>query len=132
MKKPLKVGLIGCGGIMRGAHLNPGWLAVPDVELVAACDVNKAVAGKLAEDFDIPHVFTDFKDLLALEEIDLVDICTPNKVHTPAVIAALEAGKHVLCEKPLAVSTAEIIAQATGSPLDGAVFECHLRARYLG
>jgi predicted dehydrogenase len=110
MKKPLKVGLIGCGGIMRGAHLNPGWLAVPDVELVAACDVNKAVAGKLAEDFDIPHVFTDFKELLALEEIDLVDICTPNKVHTPSILAALKASKHVICEKPLAVSVDEILA----------------------
>jgi hypothetical protein len=82
MPKPLKVGLIGCGGIMRGAHLNPGWLAVPDVELVAACDVHEAGAKKLAADFKVPKVFTDFNDLLKIKEIDLVDICTPNKVHT--------------------------------------------------
>jgi predicted dehydrogenase len=110
MNKTLKVGLIGTGGIVRGAHLKPGWLAVPDVEIVAACDIHEPSARKLAEDFKIPHVFTDFRELLKLKEIDAVDICTPNKVHTPSVIAALEAGKHVLCEKPLAVSTAEIIA----------------------
>jgi predicted dehydrogenase len=110
MSKILKVGLIGTGGIVRGAHLNPGWLAVPDVKIVAACDNNEQVARKLGDDFKIPHIFTDFRDLLKLKEIDAVDICTPNKVHTPAVIAALEAGKHVLCEKPLAVSTGEVLA----------------------
>ena len=110
MSKTLKVGLIGAGGIVRGAHLNPGWLALPDAEIVAVCDIHEPSARQLADDFDIPHVFTDFNELLELDEIDAVDICTPNKVHTPAVIAALEAGKHVLCEKPLAVSTAEILA----------------------
>ena len=109
MNKKLKVGLIGTGGIVRGAHLKPGWLAVPDCEIVAACDLHEPTARKLAEDFNIKHVFTDFRDLLKLDEVDVVDICTPNKAHTLAVIAALEAGKHVLCEKPLAVSTAEIL-----------------------
>jgi predicted dehydrogenase len=110
MTKSLKIGLIGAGGIVRGAHLKPGWLADPNAEIIAVCDVNEAVARKLAEDFKIKHVFTDFRELLKLKEIDAVDICTPNKVHTPAVIAALEAGKHVLCEKPLAVTVDEILA----------------------
>jgi predicted dehydrogenase len=110
MKNTLKVGLIGTGGIVRGAHLKPGWTAVPDAEIVACCDVNEKAAQALADDFNIPHVFTDFREMLKLKELDAVDICTPNKVHTPAVIAALEAGKHVLCEKPLAVSTEEILA----------------------
>jgi predicted dehydrogenase len=109
MNKPLKVGLIGAGGIVRGAHLNPGWLAVPDAEVVAVCDIHEPTATKLAADFKIAKTFTDFNDLLKLKEIDCVDICTPNKFHTPAVLAALKAGKHVLCEKPLAVSTAEIL-----------------------
>ena len=109
MSDTLKIGLIGAGGIVRGAHLKPGWLAVPNAEVIAVCDVHEPTARKLAEDFNIPNVFTDFREMLKLKEIDAVDICTPNKVHTPAVIAALEAGKHVLCEKPLAVSTAEII-----------------------
>jgi predicted dehydrogenase len=108
MSKTLKVGIIGAGGIVRGFHLKPGWLAVPDAEVVAVADVHEPTARKLADDFNIPNVFTDYHDLLKLDEIDCVDICTPNKVHTPAVIAALQAGKHVLCEKPLAVSTMEI------------------------
>jgi predicted dehydrogenase len=110
MTQPLRVGIIGAGGIVRGFHLNPGWRAVPDAEIVAVCDINEAVAGKLAADFGIPQVFTDFRDLLRLDEIDVVDICTPNKAHTPAVVAALQAGKHVICEKPLAVTVDEILA----------------------
>jgi predicted dehydrogenase len=110
MDQKLKIGIIGSGGIVRGAHLKPGWLADPDAEIVAVCDIREPTARKLAADFNIPHVFTDFRDLLKLDEIDAVDICTPNMVHTPVVIAALEAGKHVLCEKPLAVTVAEILA----------------------
>lgn len=110
MSKPLKIGIIGAGGIVSGAHLNPGWLVVPDAELVAVCDINQTAAETLAKKFNIPKVFTSYEEMLKLGEIDAVDICTPNKVHTPAVIAALEAGKHVLCEKPLAVSVAEIQA----------------------
>ena len=109
MSKPLKVGIIGAGGIVRGFHLNPGWLAVPGAEVVAVCDVNEAAARKLAADFNIPQVFTNFHDLFKVAEIDVVDICTPNKVHTPAVLGALAAGKHVLCEKPLAVSVQEVL-----------------------
>ena len=108
MNRNLKIGIIGAGGIVRGAHLNPGWTADPEAKIVAVCDVNEKVARKLADDFDIPNVFTDFNELLKMKEIDAVDICTPNKVHTPAVVAALKAGKHVLCEKPLAVTIAEI------------------------
>jgi len=107
---PLKIGLIGAGGIVRGAHLKPGWLAVPGAEIVAVCDLNPKTAQALADDFKIPQVFTDYRDLLKLKEIDAVDICTPNRAHTPAVIDSLAAGKHVLCEKPLAVSVEEVLA----------------------
>lgn len=112
---PLNIGLIGAGGIVRGAHLKPGWTTVPDCRLLAVCDVNRATAEALARDFNIPHVFTDYRDLLKLKEIDAVDICTPNRVHTPAVLASFQAGKHVLCEKPLAVTTAEIRKMAAAA-----------------
>lgn len=113
-QKPLRVGLIGAGGIMRAAHLNPGWKAVPNVELAAVCDIHKETAETLAKDFNVPLVFTDFREMLKMD-LDCVDICTPNKLHTPAVLAALNTGKHVLCEKPLAVTTREVKEMAEAS-----------------
>ncbi|MDX2111854.1 MAG: Gfo/Idh/MocA family oxidoreductase [Verrucomicrobiota bacterium] len=108
MAKTLKIGLIGAGGIMRWAHLNPGWTSIPDIDIVAVADINRASAEKLATEFKIPQVFTDYKDLLKVEGLDAVDICTPNNLHAPCAIAALQAGLHVLCEKPLATTVKEV------------------------
>lgn len=107
MPQPLRIALIGAGGIMRGAHI-PGWKNVPDVELAAVCDIDRAAAKRLAAEHNIPYVCTDFHDVMKRKDIDAVDICAPNMVHTPATLAALAAGKHVLCEKPLAVTVKEI------------------------
>ncbi|MFZ9683709.1 MAG: Gfo/Idh/MocA family protein, partial [Cephaloticoccus sp.] len=104
--RKFRVGIIGGGGIAQAVHI-PGWKNLPEVEIVGVADVSEATAKKAAAAAGAPQVFTDFRDLLKLN-LDAVDICTPNKVHTPAVLAALGAGKHVLCEKPLAVTTAEV------------------------
>lgn len=114
----LRVGIIGAGDIVRRFHLTPGWLAVPDCEIVAVCDIREEAARSLAADFQVPHVFTDFQDLVKLD-LDCVDVCTPNRIHTPAVLAALNAGKHVLCEKPLAVSVDEVRQMADASKKSG-------------
>lgn len=104
--RKFRVGIIGAGGIFRWAHAG-GWKNLPDTEMVAICDINEETAASAAKEYGIPKVFTDYRDLLKLD-LDAVDILTPNRVHTPAVIAALNAGKHVLCEKPLAVTTKEV------------------------
>lgn len=111
--KKLRVGIIGAGDIVTRFHLNPGWSSVPDCEVVAICDINENLVKRVAETFAIPHTFTDFNELVKMD-LDCIQVCTPNKIHTPAVIAALNAGKHVLCEKPLAVSVEEVkqIAEA--------------------
>lgn len=101
-----KVGIIGAGGIAKSVHM-PAWNSIPGVKVVAVADVNAAAAAGLAKEYSVPRVFSNFNDLLK-EDLDAVDICTPNRVHTPAVLAALKAGMHVYCEKPLAVSTAEV------------------------
>jgi predicted dehydrogenase len=103
---PFRVGVIGAGGIARGQHL-PGWRNLPNVSVVAIADINKAAASAAAMEFGVPHVFTDFQDLIKLD-LDAVDVCTPNVSHVPIVQAALEAGKHVICEKPLAVTAREV------------------------
>ncbi len=120
MTSPLRIGVIGSGGIMRGAHM-PGWKLVPDCQITAVCDANRATAEAFAKDFDVPaeRVFTDFNELVQLKDIDAVDICTPNMFHAPAVLAALNAGKHVICEKPLAVTTAEVRQMAAAAQKSG-------------
>lgn len=107
MPLKLKVGLVGCGAVVRTYHM-PGWAAVPDAEVVAGCDLHEETAKKLAADFAIPAIYDDFRKMIADPEINVIDIATPNKFHTPAVLAALKAGKHVLCEKPLATTTQSI------------------------
>jgi len=102
----IRVGVIGCGGIAKRSHI-PNLVSQPDVEVVAICDVYNEVCEVVAEEHKIPHVFTDYNDLLAMDEIDAVDICTPNFAHKDPAIAALQAGKHVLVEKPIARNATE-------------------------
>jgi predicted dehydrogenase len=103
----LRVGLIGAGGIANGAHI-PGYRACREqVDLVACADVNLPTAEKTAREQGIPGVYASYEEMLAKEHLDAVSVCTPNKFHAPAVLAALDAGCHVLCEKPPAITVAE-------------------------
>ncbi len=111
---PLRLGIIGCGGIMRGAHL-PGWKSAGNIEIVAACDSNPDTLARFAAEFGIAHTTTDYRELATRTDIDVIDIATPNRLHTPAALAALNSGKHVLCEKPLATTTAEVRALAAAA-----------------
>ncbi len=106
-KKKLGIGIIGSGGIAQNAHM-PGYAAVPDLcKIVAVADVNPDTAKAAAEKFNVKHVFTDYKKLLEMDEVDAVSVCTPNYLHHEPTIKAFEAGKHVLCEKPIAMNAAE-------------------------
>jgi predicted dehydrogenase len=105
--KKLKVGIIGCGGIANGKHM-PSLSKLDSVEIVAFCDIVKEAAEDAAKKFGIKDSFvcTDYRDLLKDKAIDVVNICTPNRSHGFITVDALEAGKHVMCEKPMA-KTAE-------------------------
>lgn len=108
MSKTVKIGFIGCGGIANGKHL-PGMkqqVAKGGVELVAFCDLIEERAAKAAEEYGTAgaKVYTDYKELLKDPEIDAVHVLTPNVAHCEISVAALEAGKHVLCEKPMAAT----------------------------
>ncbi len=106
MTKTLKVGLIGLGGI---ANLHAGgWKESPLAEVVAGCDVNPAVFERWEKEHGLKKFATDPAELINDPEIDIIDICSPNNFHAPQTIAALEAGKHVMCEKPLAPTSDEI------------------------
>ncbi len=100
MSKSLKVGVIGVGGIAQ-THF-PGWLESPHTELIAVADICEETAERVGNEQDLEWVYTDPMGLIKNPDIDIVDICTPNAYHTPLTVAALKAGKHVICEKPLA------------------------------
>jgi len=102
----IRVGVIGAGGIARSVHL-PNYQKLPHCEIVAVADVVADSAQSAAEQFHVAHWYVDFRELLKRDDIDAVSICTPNFIHCEATIAALEAGKHVLCEKPLAMNATE-------------------------
>lgn len=103
----LKIGLIGCGGITR-VHVN-GWLAVDDrAEIVAVADVSPENAQTRVD--QIGHdvkIYSDYADLLADPDIDAVDITLPHHLHRDAIVAAAQAGKHLMTEKPLCLNLDE-------------------------
>lgn len=104
----LKVGIVGTGSIST-LHIE-SYLKNPNVELYAFCDINEAQLSKMAQKYGISRTFTDVHAMLELEELDAVSICTWNSAHAACTIAALNAGKHVLCEKPMAISAQEAVA----------------------
>ena len=108
MAKLIKVGIIGCGGIAKGKHM-PSLKKVADCEMVAFCDIIPERAEKAAKEFGTPDAktYTDYKELLKDESIDVVHVCTPNRAHSFITVDALEAGKHVMCEKPMAINSEE-------------------------
>ncbi|MDE5051228.1 Gfo/Idh/MocA family protein [Niallia taxi] len=101
----LKIGVIGCGSIAQHRHLlEYSWNKA--VEIVAVCDINEERALEIGKEYSA-KAYTDYKELLADKDIDAVSVCTPNYLHAPISIDALNAGKHVLCEKPMATSSEE-------------------------
>lgn len=116
----VRVGIIGVGGIANGKHM-PNLAKLPEVEMVAFCDIIKERAEEGAKRYGTPDakVYTDYHDLLAREDIDVVHICTPNKLHSEMSVAALEAGKHVMCEKPMAKTYAEAKAMVDAARRTG-------------
>jgi len=104
----VRIGIIGCGGIANNKHM-PALHRLPDVELVAFCDIIVERAEKAAKEYGIEgaKVYEDYKELLKDETIDVVHVLTPNREHSFITVDALEAGKHVMCEKPMAINTEE-------------------------
>ncbi len=105
----LRFGIIGCGAIGQRRHI-PECHANPHTEIVALCDVNadrvKVIAGK----YDVKNTYTDYRQMLKKEQLDAVVVGTPNATHAPMAIAAIDAGNHVLVEKPMAATLKEAAA----------------------
>jgi myo-inositol 2-dehydrogenase / D-chiro-inositol 1-dehydrogenase len=103
---PLRIGFLGCGRAAARLHL-PALEHVDGVEAAAVADLDQARATRLAADRGIPRVYADLAALAADDEIDLIAVCTPPRHHAVAALAALDAGRHVLVEKPLCIDPEE-------------------------
>jgi predicted dehydrogenase len=112
-ERPVRVAVLGAGAWARHAHL-PGYLRDSRCQVVAIADPNRALAEQAATDFGIPVIARDHTEVVGRDDIDLVDVCTPSATHFDLSMAAIEAGKHVLCEKPVAFDYRETLrASAT-------------------
>lgn len=103
----LQVAVVGCGGIANQKHF-PALKSQSDkCDIAAFCDIQVERAKKAAEEYGAEgaKVYEDYQELLKDPEIDVVHVCTPNVAHCPITVAAFEAGKHVMCEKPMAATT---------------------------
>lgn len=127
--QPLRVAVIGAGGIVTHGHI-PSLRTIEGVEIVAVCDTNAERVAATAEKFGIPSHYTDWQDVIARDDIDAVTIGVPNKFHAPISLAAFQSGKHVMCEKPLAMDAVEGAEAVAAAEKAGKVFAVNLTNRH--
>jgi predicted dehydrogenase len=104
--RPLRVGIIGAGGIATNHHV-PSYHRCANVRVVAVADISDAALEQMKARHGITRLFRDYRELLALDDLDIVSVCTSNDMHYPVVMAAIERGLDVYCEKPLALTYAQ-------------------------
>lgn len=102
----VRLGMIGTGGVGTDGHL-AAYQRSPYARVVAACDVNPENLARAVERYEIPTTYTDYREMLAREPLDAVDVSTPNRYHAEISLAAIARKLHVLCEKPLAMNRSE-------------------------
>lgn len=126
----LKLGIIGCGGIANNKHL-PSIKELGGADVVAFCDIVEEKAVKSAKEFGTKDAktFTDYKDLLKVD-LDAVYVCTPNRSHSFITVDALKSGKHVMCEKPMAINYEEAHKMLAAAKETGKLLTIGYQSRY--
>ncbi|MEA4833406.1 Glucose--fructose oxidoreductase [bioreactor metagenome] len=124
----LRIGIIGSGGI-SACHTH-GYSLLPNCQVVACCDINEAKAAAYAQNYNIPAYYTDYNEMLAKEKLDAVSVTTWNAAHMPASVAALNAGVNVLCEKPMAMNSAEAQLMADTAKKNNKLLQIGFVMRY--
>jgi predicted dehydrogenase len=128
--KPLRVGIIGCGGI---AQTHVKYLkSYPGVSIVCGADIRPAALEHMKAAHGVELLYDDYEKMLKEvgDAVDAISVCTPNGVHAPAAIAAANAGKHVLCEKPMAMNAKEAQQMADAAKANGVEFVIGFQHRY--
>lgn len=106
MEEKLKIGIIGAGMITQKVHL-PEYSQRKDTIVTVLCDTNLDRAKKLAKEYNVERVCSDWREVIEIDELDAISVCTPANLHSEMVCGAAEKGKHVLCEKPMASTLEE-------------------------
>jgi predicted dehydrogenase len=127
MASHIRIGITGIHGY--GATYFSTLLNNPNARITAICDINEGLARLTAEKFGVKAVFTDFNELLSKGDVDAIFIATPHFLHHEMTMAALEAGKHVLCEKPLAITAKDAYEMAEKAHAKGLLLGCHYNRR---
>ena len=125
----MKIGIIGCGTIANSAHI-PAYMANPKAEIKYFCDIIPERAEEAVKKYGCGIAVTDYKQVLADPEITAVSVCTPNLMHSVIAIDALEAGKHVLCEKPAARIYEEALAMQEAQKRTGKILNIGVVNRF--
>lgn len=125
----LRVAVLGAGRWAELAHI-PGWQRDPRCEIVAICDPLKERAEEFGQRFNIPEATSEWQAVINRSDIDLVDICTPSSTHFELAWASLEAGKHVLCEKPVARNFKDTLRAAMLAEVKGVKTKLGFTFRY--
>ena len=130
----LRIGVVGTGNIFSSRHC-PAWAKMEKegrVQVVALCDIVPGRADKYTQYFENARTYVDYKEMLEKEQLDAVDICTPNFLHSIIAVDALNSGRHVFCEKPDAVSVAEAQKMKDAAERSGKMLMVMRNNRYLG
>ncbi len=120
----VRIGFIGVGQIAK-SHLKK-YAEIEDADVVVACDVDEDQLARTCERFEVPERCTDFRELLERDDIDAVDVCLHNNLHAPVSIAAMQAGKHVYCEKPIAGSYCDGVSMIEAAKETGKMLHIQL------
>jgi predicted dehydrogenase len=127
-KEALRIAIVGCGQIAQQHMQN--YRNLPGVKMVAFCDLNMEAAQKAAAEYGPADALSDFREVLKRDDVDAVDVCLHNNLHAPVTIAALEAGKHVYCEKPMAGSYKDALAMQDAAQRTGKMLHIQLGFLY--
>lgn len=114
----VKIGIVGAGKICQGPHMG-AYDKIEEAEIVAICDINLKKLDDVSKRYPKARLYTDYKEMIDTEELDAVDICTPNNYHSIVAIYALNKGINVICEKPDAVSTEEALKMKEAAEKSG-------------
>jgi predicted dehydrogenase len=125
----VRIGIVGTG---IGSQHARSLAKCPDAQIAAICDINKDRGAKFATEFSVPTIYTDYNEMVASDAIDAVIVATPNSFHEPIAVAAFEAGKHVMCEKPLAMNAIEGARMVEAGKKSGKLFMMGFNNRFRG